>query len=732
MRANLSPSDADRLSAELASALVALELLCAQVGEVFDRVAARRAWLDAHWDEGNLAETHRLERQLIAAANRLGLRIDRVELSATQANSLLSGQLPALLIQANDNDSGARWQWVIRASGRKLDVQELGEKLQRRWVRRDQWLTDQGVTASGGALTLLASMKALPYEQAASEEGKSLKPAWRLWRLLLPETHDIVVIFIFSIVVGVLALATPISLEALVNTVAFGRLLTPLVVLSLVLFVFLALAAAIRGLQTYTAEVIQRRMFVRVVADLAHRLPSTQGNAFDHHAGPELVNRFFDVLTVQKVVATLLLDGATIVISTMVGMIVLAFYHPLLLGFDVFLLLGVLLTVFGLGRGAVRTSIEESKIKYGVAAWLEELARNPITFKLQAGADHAVEHADRLATQYVVARRSHFGVVLRQHIFALTMQAVAGTVLLGSGGWLVIQGQLTLGQLVAAELIVAVIVGSFAKAIKHLESFYDLMAAVDKLGHLFDLPLERTAGEGLGASNEPLAVNIRHVSYEYHHGHPALTDTTFHARAGERLAVLGEPGSGKSTLLDLLFALRETSHGFIELDAIDIRSLRPAAVREVVTLARGIEIFEGTLVENIHLHRAGIGSRECREALSAVGLWTEVQRLPEGLMTHLQSSGAPLSRSQQVRLMLARALVSQPRLLLIDGLLDELPDALLQEVLPAIFPPNSPRCTVIVATGRETVMQACDRVVELSSPQLAEHGTDHEALSPTH
>ncbi len=732
MSTNASQHTPDRQAAELSRALLALELLCAHAEVPFDRVAARRAWLDAHWDEGNLGDAHHLERQIIAAANRLGLQIDRVELSATQAKNLLSGQLPVLVIQANAEQSLARWHWVTRAAGRKLEVLELGEPSPAHWLRRDKWLADQGVTAATGALTLLAPVKALAYQQAASDEGRKLKPASRLWRLLWPESRDIFVILIFSIVVGVLALATPISVEALVNTVAFGRLLTPLVVLSLVLFVFLALAAAIRALQAYAAELIQRRLFVRVVADLAHRLPNAKVAAFDHHAGPELLNRFFDVVTLQKVTATLLLDGATIVISTVVGMVVLGFYHPALLGFDVFLLLGVLLTVFVLGRGAVRTSIEESKVKYDVAAWLEELARNPITFKLQAGVDHAIEHADRLATEYVVARRSHFGIIMRQLIFALTIQSVAGTVLLGLGGWLVIQGQLTLGQLVAAELIVAVIVGSFAKAIKHLESFYDLLAAVDKLGHLFDIPLERNTGEGLGTSHAPLNVNVRQASYEYHHGHVNLQATSFQAQPGQRVALLGPPGSGKSTLLDILFALREATHGFIELDGIDIRSLRPAAVREAVTLARGVEIFAGTLVENIHLHRAGIGSRECRQALVAVGLWSEVQRLPDGLMTELQFSGAPLSRTQQVRLMLARALVSQPRLLLIDGLLDDLPDNLLDEVLPAVFLGDSPAWTLIVATGRAEVIAACDHSVTLTGPSHSHDIATHGSLSPTH
>ena len=202
----------------------------------------------------------------------------------------------------------------------------------------------------------------------------------------------------------------------------------------------------------------------------------------------------------------------------------MAFYHPALLGFDLVLLLCLGLVVFGLGRGAVGSAIRESRAKYAVAAWLQDLTRNPTAFKLHSGNQLALDRADQLAIDWLDARRVHFRVVMRQILFALGLQALAATALLGIGGWLVIRGELGLGQLVAAELIVMMIVGSFAKIGKHLESFFDLLASMDKLGHLFDLSTEPQDKLIHLTDTKPAVISMRGVSYEYPQGGQVLSD----------------------------------------------------------------------------------------------------------------------------------------------------------------------------------------------------------------
>jgi ABC-type bacteriocin/lantibiotic exporter with double-glycine peptidase domain len=531
-----------------------------------------------------------------------------------------------------------------------------------------------------------------------THEESSFSPLRRLLAILRPEAKDIWVVGVFSGVVSLLALATPVTVEALVNTVAFGRLMQPVVVLSLILLGFLGFAAAMRLLQAYVAELIQRRLFVRVVADLSQRLPRARQEAYDGVHGPELLNRFFDVMTVQKSAALLVLDGIAIVLQAVVGMAVLALYHPLLLGFDLALLASLSLVVFVLGRGGVATSIEESKAKYAVAAWLEQLALCPLAFKNAGGPERALEHADQLAMEYLRARESHFRVLIRQVGFTLVLQALAGSVLLGIGGWLVIQGQLTLGQLVAAELIVAVLVGSFAKLGKHMEAYYDLLAAVDKLGHLFDLPVEPRGGDLLTDSSQGLSVRL--ASQEI--------------KSGEMVAIVGPPGSGKSRLLASIFGIVDGVGYGPQIAGHDVATLDRTALRQRVALVRNSEVFAGTIEDNVLLHHADGTRAAARACLEELGLRNCLRSLPEGLNTVLQPGGIPLADSEARCLVLARALLGQPSVLLIDGLLDGVAD----EMLPAVAAALSRRAgqtTILIATGRQEIARLCQRVLPIEA-----------------
>ncbi|HXG08857.1 MAG TPA: ATP-binding cassette domain-containing protein, partial [Gemmataceae bacterium] len=556
----------------------------------------------------------------------------------------------------------------------------------------------------------------------AEEEHPGPPPFRRLLGLLRPEARDIGIVITYAIGVGVLSLAVPITATAVVNTTALATLVQQLLILCLALLVSLGLAALLRLLQDVVVEYLQQRIFVRVVADLAYRLPRIDIVAFDRQHGPELVNRFFDVLTVQKASATLLLDGVTVVLQMVIGLVLLAFYHQFLLGFDLILIAGLLFIILGLGRGAVASAIRESRTKYVVAGWMEEIARHPVAFKLNGGPHLARERADLLARQYLLARQSHFRIVLRQVAFALLLQVLASTALLGLGGYLVIAGQLTLGQLVAAEIVVSLVVASFTKLGKHLESYYDLLAAVDKLGHLTDLPLERDSGVAYQARSRGARVRIDNVSFTYDQGHRAvLNGLTLTIEPGERVALLGPNGAGKSTLVDLLFGLRQPTQGYIEIDGLDLRELRLESLREHIAVVKGIEIFEGSILDNVRMGRENLSVADVRQALQAVGLLNDVLDLPHGLHTPLSTGGAPLSLGQAERLMLARAIVGSPRLLILDEVLDDMDQEVRHEVLPAILGPQA-RWTLLVVTHSQDVARLCSRQVRLGRVRPAEPG----------
>jgi ABC-type bacteriocin/lantibiotic exporter with double-glycine peptidase domain len=696
----------------------------------FDRILAGRVLGEAERAiPGDDAQTW--ARRLVEVGESLNLRIRYMECTVSEILSFVRQGVPVAFCE-DSAEGELRWNVMEAARGRKIRLASLDAEPLERWVTQRQlrrlFHEDTATSRVGWVIGQAALGCQSPGAPSSHQSHETpLSPLARLVGFLRPEKKDLWVVLVFSLVVGVLALASPVAVEALVNTVAFGKYMQPVVILALMLFTFLAFAAAIRALITFVVEILQRRLFIRVVEDLAYRLPRVEQREFDKEYGPETVNRFFDIVTVQKSASALLLDGISIVLQTVVGMTVLAFYHPFLLGFDVLLLALIAFIVFALGRGAVKTAIQESRAKYAVAEWLEELARHTTAFKLHSGSQFGLERADQLAVNWLDARRQHFRVVMRQILFALGLQAVGATILLGLGGWLVIMGELTLGQLVAAELIVMMIVGSFAKLGKHMESFYDLLAAIEKLGHLFDLKTEpHDKVFHLGRSG-PAAVALEQVQYSYDRK-IALREISLEVSSGESVALTGGSGSGKSTLIELLCGLRPPSSGHIELDGIDIREIRPDSLREHLALARGIDVFHATIDENVHLNRPNIQANDVRDALQMVGLLDEVLRLPDGLNTMLQTGGAPLSSTQALRLMLARALVGRPRLLLIDGTLDGLSDQVATDVLARLTRRRTP-WTLIVSTGRQSVMEACDRVIWLDAGRIQQRRSTSAALT---
>jgi putative ABC transport system ATP-binding protein len=544
------------------------------------------------------------------------------------------------------------------------------------------------------------------------EHGGHATPAESLRQLIQDEQQSVWVVVVYAIMVGLLALAVPIAVQSLVNTVAFGALVQPVVVLTLLVLAGLSFEGALLALQARVVESVQERIFVRTAADIAYRLPRARVATFDSRDAPELVNRFFDVVVVQKAGASLLLEGLTVVLQMAIGLLLLAFYHPALLAFDIFLIVALLFVLIGLGRGGTATSVQESQAKYAVAAWLEELARHPVAFKSAGGAELALGRVDALCRQYLARRRDHFRVLFRQIVGALTIYALASSALLGLGGYLVLSRQLTLGQLVAAELVVGAVVAGVAKFGKHLENYYDLLAALGKLSQLAELPLEREAGHSPTQTGHPAELELRDLSVGYTASAPVARDLSIVIAPGQRLALMGDNGAGATALLDTMFALRPASRGALLLDQVPLQELSVGALRAEVALVRDTEIFEGTIAENVSLGRAGLDIDRVRRALAVVGLSQEIARLPNGLETVLASGGAPLSRGQAARLALARALAGRPRLLLVDGVLDRLDARSRALASAAIFDDRAP-WTLIVATRREDVRALCNRCLVL-------------------
>jgi putative ABC transport system ATP-binding protein len=697
---------------DIAGAITILEDLTA-ADPVHERNAAKRvlAEVTRAWP----GDTPRLWWKWFAeASSSLGIRVKAMDCSIEEAASLADAKARFVCYKPGETEMSGEWIAVHSSARSKHALTFASESGGRRTKtlsnrKLKRLLKDLANDEGRVRCVVIQATKEVPNSAASSKVPMS--PFKRLLEIAKPEKADIWNVAIYAFVVALLMLATPMAVEALVNTVAFGRFLQPIVVLAIILLVFLGFQGAMRGLHVYVVEIIQRRLFARVAADLAFRIPRFEAEATDKKYVPELINRFFDIVSVQKVSAQLLVDGIGLVLTTFIGMAVLGFYHPWLLGFDLFLLAAIAVIVFLLGRGATASAIKESKYKYYMASWLEDIGKSPSAFHGDGGAAFALERADRLVHEYLIARKNHFAIIMRQLLFALGLQAIASTILLGIGGWLVVTGGLTLGQLVAAELIVTVVVGSFAKIPKHMESLYDMLASVDKLGVLFDLPIEREDGMLGVEPGDATQLRLHAVSYGYP-GQPKVINNLYaDIRPGDRVAILGKSGSGKSTLVDLFYGFRAPTSGHLSLDEFDPKDLRPDILRHRVSLARD-EVFNASVDENVHMHRDDIRSTDVRAVLESIGLLRAALSLPKGLETELSSDGKPFSENQRKLLSLARACVGRPGLLLVDGLLDSLGDSELEHVLNYLTSPEQP-WTLVVATSREDIASHLDQTIFL-------------------
>jgi putative ABC transport system ATP-binding protein len=542
-------------------------------------------------------------------------------------------------------------------------------------------------------------------------------PIERLIEIVRLERKDITLLVMLTFGYGLLGIATPVAVQALVNIVTMGGVLQPLFVVSLILFVLLLLSGMLYVYETYIVELIQRRIFIRTAVHAANNTQGIQTTVYDTENPVELMNRFFDISTVQKAAATLLTVGLTAFLQGLIGSIILIFYSLYFAIIVVGVLIMLAVIIFVLGRGGIATAIEESITKYKMAAWLETIARNFYVFKFYRAQERASAYTDALAREYLEKRQAHFHTLLIQNIGAVLLYALVGTSMLALGGALVIQGQINLGQFVAAELIIFGVLAAFVRFISKLEYFYDMLAALDKIGVLNDLPQE-TIGAHTIETTDIAALSVQGISFEYSPRIQPIQALSFDLKKGQSLSVLGTSGEGKSTLIGIILGLRTPSVGHIAYDGFDLRQLNQTQLRNRIGLANRVEILEGTILENIRMGRTEISLTEINQVLTELGLQSDFANLENSLDTPLTAFGAPLSTNQLQRLMLVRAMVGKPSLLIIDGLLDTLDQRELDTVMQ-LLAKHKQDWMLIVTTRFEHIASQFETTLSLPQKERA-------------
>ncbi len=500
-------------------------------------------------------------------------------------------------------------------------------------------------------------------------------PMWQLFRMFLrilgPERNFYILAIIYGIGISLLSLATPISVQMLINTVANTGLAMPLVVLSVTLFVLLLISGLLNALRIHLMEIFARRFYARMVAEITLRSIYAQNPFFNDASRGALFNRYFDIIGVQKAIPVLLIGGFTVILQAAVGFVLVSLYHPLFLVFNLVLVGLVWLIWAVLGRSAIRSAIRLSHAKHNTAAWLETLGASNGFFKSEQRVNFALDNTDGYTGTYIDAHRRHFHRHFAQTLSYLFLYAAASAVLLGLGGWLVIQGQLTLGQLVAAELVLSAAFFGVSQLGIYLNYFYDLCAAVEELNMFYEVEQEEPSGDDpIEGRDHTLVFNQKRGTARS--GRVSLDMTL---QSGATVMAAASDHGVQRLFTNLLKRHSQGDSGLITLGGIDLLDLNVQSLRRNIYVIDRASFIGATIREYLGLSMRPGQSNRMMEALETVGLSPVIAALPQGLDTEIATTGWPLSTSEIMQLKLANALMSQPKILVLNQLFDLIEDA---------------------------------------------------------
>ena len=551
-----------------------------------------------------------------------------------------------------------------------------------------------------------------------------ITPWQRLGRLLRVDKREIGHIYLYALVGGAISLSLPLGVQAIINLISGGQVATSWGVLIAFVTVGVGFTGALQVMQLALAENIQQRLFARSALEFAYRIPRVTYDAASGRYLPELVNRFFDTMTVQKGLAKLLLDIPLALLQIILSLILLAIYHPFFIAFGLFLVLLLLLIFRYTGQRGLATSLQESSYKYKVAFWLEELGRNQGTFKMIGRTDMPLERTDELVGKYVGARKAHFKILLGQYSAMVVFKVVLTLLLLAIGGALVMNEQMNLGQFVAAEIVILLLINAVEKIILNIASVYDVVTALEKIGQVTDIELERTGGLEILSTSVDQGLEVRVKDLRYRSGwseRNVLNGLDLHLAPGEKVCLGGTTGAGKSTLLRILGGGIPAAAGSVTLDGHSMTSLDLEHVRSLIGDSLSDEsVFSGSVMDNITVGRNWITEEELIEACKVTGLFDQLAMLPHGLLTQLDPQGARLPRSLVKRIVLARGIIGKPRLLLLEDSLKDWETEQREHLLGWITAAERP-WTLLVVSNDTWVQERCTRVLHLKNGRLESH-----------
>lgn len=540
----------------------------------------------------------------------------------------------------------------------------------------------------------------------------------KLLDILRYEQEEITAIYFYAICSGLVQLSLPLGIQAIISFVLGGAISTSLILLIVFVIGGVFAGGLLQVNQMKLIEKIQQQLFVRYSFQYADAIPKLSLKDVDSYYLPELVNRFFDTVSLQKGISKLLLDVPAATIQIIFGLTLLTFYHPVFIFFGVILLVILYLILRSTGNRGLETSIRESNYKYKVAGYLQEMARVVTTLKFSRSNTMHLHKTDNYVTGYLESRTAHFKILLFQYWTLVAFKMVITSAMLIIGAFLLVDQQLNIGQFIAAEIVIITVISSVEKLIVNLDKVYDVLTSVEKITKVLEKPAEQ-AGELKLKAGEPVSIKARQVSFRYTVGADTLKDLSFHIKAGEKVCLQGPNASGKSTLLKLLTGVLPSYSGNLAINDIPIANYEMASLREATgVMLHRQSLFEGTVKENICLGDDSISYKDLDELATLVGLKPYIEQQKKGYDHYVQPAGEHLSDRIVKKMLLMRALIHRPRLLLLEepwmGLEEQYAERIKDYLLHGL-----PGTTMVITSNDETFGRQCDKIIILDKGTIS-------------
>lgn len=539
-----------------------------------------------------------------------------------------------------------------------------------------------------------------------------MTPLKRFYNLLELDKKDVYQIFFYAIFAGLISLSLPLGIQAIINFIQSGRVSASWIVLIILVVFGVALIGVLSLMQLRITENLQQKIFVRSSFEFAARLPKIKSEEFYNTYPPELANRFFDTMTIQKGTSKLLIDFSAALLQIVFGILLLSLYHPYFIIFGI-LLLFLLYFIFKFSyRSGLETSLKESKFKYKVASWLQEVARNNFSFKNELNYDFALQKNNQIVTDYLNYREKHFNVIKRQFSQLIIFKIIITASLLSIGGFLVLSQQMNIGQFVAAEIIILLVINSVEKIIIGLETLYDVLTSVEKIGQVTDLELE----EDTVVQNDKCYTNIvletENIKFRFPDSKiDVLNAISLKIEQGEKIVLEGENGSGKTTLIRLLSGLLQPTSGSFYINDDTFRKINLKQYRsQIGSIINSETPFEGTILENITFNDTSIPFEDIKWAIDGVNLSSFIKSLPKGLETRIYPEGKQLSSSNAQKILLARSIIHKPKILFYEDPTDSMDESVANEVIDFITS-EANKWTIVVSSKNPYWKTKCSRKI---------------------